>query len=146
MSETDLFQRVFPNLISCDWKITSDKTRRYNCIAWSVGLTHRWLWPSITSDWPDSVPRVRTIEAFIAMLATFGFEPCEQGDLETDIEKVALYAIGELPTHAARQLPSGAWTSKLGRDYDIEHTTPEGVESALYGSVVKYFKRPRPPA
>ena len=29
-------------------------------------------------------------------------------------------------THAARQLPSGKWTSKLGDADDIEHNTLEG--------------------
>jgi len=71
-------------------------------------------------------------------------QPCESGDLEQGFEKLVIYAgTGMVPTHMARQLSSGTWTSKLGRDVDIEHDTPLEVEGALYGSVVKFLKRPR---
>jgi hypothetical protein len=44
--------------------------------------------------------------------------------------------------HAARQLPTGRWTSKLGKAVDIEHDTPEGVTGPVYGAVVKFLRRP----
>lgn len=44
--------------------------------------------------------------------------------------------------HAARQLSSGAWTSKLGKDVDIEHDTPDDVAGGLYGEVVQLMRRP----
>jgi hypothetical protein len=64
--------------------------------------------------------------------------------METGWEKVALFAHEDgTPTHAARQLASGRWTSKLGELEDIEHEL-EAVEGAAYGSVVVYLKRLRP--
>ena len=62
--------------------------------------------------------------------------------LETGFEKVAFYGGGMLYTHAARQLPHGKWTSKLGKGEDIEHDTPDDVSGGLYGEVVQLMKRP----
>ena len=47
-------------------------------------------------------------------------------------------------THAARQLPDGWWTSKLGPDEDILHRTPQGLAGDLYGHVRMVMKRSRP--
>jgi hypothetical protein len=46
---------------------------------------------------------------------------------------------GEL-TRAARQLPNGKWTSKLGRWQDIEHEL-DGLVGAMYGTVRQILKR-----
>lgn len=57
-------------------------------------------------------------------------------------EKLALYGSAMMYTHAARQLPDGKWTSKLGQLEDITHTTTEAIEGGDYGEVVQYMKRP----
>jgi hypothetical protein len=44
------------------------------------------------------------------------------------------------PTHAARQLPNGKWTSKLGRWQDIEHEL-DGLVGEMYGTVKQILKR-----
>jgi hypothetical protein len=56
--------------------------------------------------------------------------------LESQYEKVALFAKDGRVTHAARQLPSGRWTSKLGSDVDIEHEL-YAIEGEVYGTVVQ---------
>jgi hypothetical protein len=64
--------------------------------------------------------------------------------LEPGFEKVALFAdAAGKPTHAARQLPSGAWTSKLGIAVDIEHEL-HALEGEFYGEVVLILRRPLP--
>jgi hypothetical protein len=75
--------------------------------------------------------------------------------LEIFYEKVALYYSDEkiLPnltedvgfTHVAKQLESGAWTSKLSADEDIEHNTLyalEGNNGNEYGKVKQILKKP----
>jgi len=47
----------------------------------------------------------------------------------TRFEKIAIYAAGGVPTHAAKQTSDGRWKSKLGGWEDIEHNTPKAVES-----------------
>jgi len=41
----------------------------------------------------------------------------------------------------ARQIESGAWTSKLGQDHDIEHETLDTIAGPVYGDAVKIFRR-----
>ena len=90
------------------------------------------------------MPRERTAAAFVAALATLGYQLCEGEALEPAFERIALFADAEgRPTHAARQLPSGVWTSKLGKAEDIEHRLRD-LEAVLYGTVL-ILKRPTPP-
>ena len=59
-----------------------------------------------------------------------------------DSRRWASYCSGFTYTHAARQLPTGKWTSKLGKGKDIEHDTPEDVAGGLYGELQEIMKRP----
>jgi len=136
-------ESLFPDLARTGFRITSTPNPAYNCIAWAVGETTKWWWPDPDGFdyWPPGIPRERTVPAFVQALATVGFSPCDYDSLEPGWEKVAIYATGEGPTHAARQLPIGAWTSKLGPDDDIEHTLM-GLCGLAYGSVVEFLRRP----
>ena len=134
----------FPHLAVTGYRITSRATRAYNCFAWAAGEDDCWwnpLEPNSPYYWPDGVPAELTIAAFIQAYQTLGYEPCESSDFEESFEKIAIYATpdGE-PTHAARQLPNGKWTSKLGRWEDIEHEL-DGLTSEMYGSVKQVLKR-----
>jgi hypothetical protein len=132
----------FPNLLSEFYAEASDATPLYNCIAFAASDTRRLWWPyPAKAYWPAGVQRELTIDAFKAAFATLGFEECDNGDLEQGFEKIALYASGGKPRHAAKQLPSGRWASKLGRAQDIEHETVNGVSGDRYGSVAVYLKR-----
>ena len=135
---SDTFATVFPNLAETGYRITSPAAPHYNCIAWSVHDDTTWWWPDPFGlyYWPESVPRLETLAAFIAAYGTRGYELCDNGSLETGFEKVAIYVDTDgTPTHAARQLASGHWTSKLGRQEDIEHLTLAGLTGTTYGHV-----------
>jgi hypothetical protein len=138
-----LFLADFPLLRESQFRVTSEPDTSYNCIAWAVdGITDAWWWPDEDGEWPDSVPRHETLDAFIAAFATRGYTPCVDESLEPEFEKVAIYASEEGPRHAARQLSDGTWTSKLGPLHDIQHQTLESLSGQCYGSVVSYLKRP----
>jgi hypothetical protein len=62
--------------------------------------------------------------------------------MEIGIEKIALYLKNGAPSHAARQLPDGKWSSKLGEADDITHTL-DGLNGDRYGAHSKYMQRPR---
>jgi hypothetical protein len=134
----------FPDLQEDHREVTSPSTREYNCIAWAAGDTEKWWWPDLmgTAYWPPNVPRAQTMLAFILAYATLGYEPCNDGSLEAGFEKIALYASGGQPTHAARQLADGWWTSKLGGFEDIKHVRVECLCGPCYGAVATYLKRP----
>ena len=138
-------RRNFPNLRQGEFQLTSRESDEYNCIAWAARDTTRWWWPSIDAYWPAAVPQAETLENFIAAFRTLGYRPCEFNEaLEPEFEKVAIY-IGDngRPTHMARQLESGKWTSKLGEGCDIEHDYLRGVEGVAYGRAVQILKRLR---
>lgn len=100
---------------------TSPATIDYNCIAWAAEEDFRCWWP-VGYYWPEEVPRIETLEAFIAAFRKYGYEVCEDSKHETGFKKVAIYIDKKRkPTHAARQLSNGSWTSKLGGCIDIEH-------------------------
>jgi hypothetical protein len=134
---------LFPDLVRTGYRITSPPDPIYNCMAHAVGVSNQWWWPDPDGFdyWPSGLVRERTWAAFLQAFATVGYTPCADGALEPGWEKVALYATDEGPTHAARQLDNGRWTSKLGPDDDIEHGL-EGLCSPSYGSVVQFLRRP----
>lgn len=139
-----------PGLTVDTCEVTSKKTRIYNCIAWAAGENIRNWWPDPMGIgfWPHGVARKVTLESFIEAYGTKGYRLCYDNRLEEGLEKIALFGKeqngGIVPTHAALQLPSGKWTSKLGPFEDIEHPTVEAVSGPVYGSVVCYLSRPRP--
>jgi hypothetical protein len=97
--------------------------------------------------WPANAPREVTVEAFISAYGMLGYEPCSDGELEPVFQKIVIYARAGKPTHVARQLDDGTWTSKLGQWVDIEHDDPDEVlqfpNCSIYGQPVQFLKRRR---
>lgn len=138
-------ERVFPRLSTAHYSITSPAEKGYNCIAWAAGDTTAWWEPDLqyTCFWPDSIPRVYSVETYVKAFETLGFTRCQDARCEDGFEKVAIYVSSDgIPTHAARQLSSGMWTSKLGNSEDIEHGKLEALEGPIYGAVATVLKRP----
>jgi hypothetical protein len=137
-------EALFPGLLESTYWVTSPRDADYNCVAWAAGDPHQWWWPG--SDpareyWPPGVAREVTQRAFQEAFASLGYELCAGEEPEAGMEKVALFADAHgKPTHAARQLSSGHWSSKLGKAEDIEHAL-RALEGELYGSVVLLMRR-----
>jgi len=94
------------------------------------------------------VRREETMAAFVEAYETLGYKLCFDERLEQGIEKIALYGIEQpdktiLPTHAARQLESGEWTSKLGDFEDISHKTLDDLNGLVYGRMICCMARRR---
>jgi hypothetical protein len=138
----------FPNLTSGNHSVTSPETVEYNCIAWAAGDTEAWWWPDASRMyyWPPDIEPQDTLEGFERAFETLGYRRCSDLQLEPGYEKIVIY-VGSTgkPTHAARQLGTGKWTSKLGRMQDIQHDTPEGVCGEAYGEIALVMRRPRDP-
>jgi hypothetical protein len=142
-------EALFPKLNRRDYMVTSPPTGAYNCIAHAAQDETRWWWPGGPGTyWPIS-ERAETVDCFIAAYASIGYEICptQTRSPEAQFERVAIYvdATGK-PTHAARQLPDGTWTSKLGPSQDIRHNALEHVEDSDgkglgYGTVAVILRR-----
>ena len=132
----------FPNSSDEPFIQTSHEDPNYNCIAWAAGDNTRWYEPDPYGIyyWPSEVSRENTVDAFISLYEFLGYEKCESGFYEESFTKVAVFSYGKTPTHAARQLRNGNWTSKLGSNIDVEHSI-YSIENGMYGQVVQYLKR-----
>lgn len=125
----------FPNLKNTQYCVKSNKDNRYNCFAWALGYNNRSLPEDISYE------NAFDLDVYILLFKKHNFQPCSSDNLEEGFEKVAIYAKDNIPTHAARQLPSGLWSSKLGKDIDIEHML-NGLEDSEYGKVCIILKNP----
>ena len=150
MSEAEIIA-LFPDLQQdAGFKITSYEDINYNCIAWALLYTNRWVQPPNTYYgldgvhyfWPDGINKTNDIGSLVELFELKGYTVCNSAVHEVGYRKVALYCdTKNRMTHAARQLPSGLWTSKIGQDHDIAHTKPEGVENNSYGKVAFIMKK-----
>ena len=141
-----------PQVRAEGYSIESPPSPVYNCFAWAAGSSLAWWEPADPiivphvgpTFWPAGAPSDLTLDSFVQAFATLGYVECASADLEPGVEKVALYIdVDGCPSHAARQLESGTWTSKVGELEDIEHPTLRALEGPVYGRVARVLKRSR---
>jgi hypothetical protein len=123
--------------------ITSSSTVDYNCFAWAASKDDEWWDPNPMKEgyWPPDVLRQETLQSYIAAYQTIDYEICDGEDFEEGFEKIAIYVndIGK-PAHAARQLPGGEWTSKIGVWEDVKHEFSEKFIFEIRGKTIDYGK------
>jgi hypothetical protein len=113
----EFIERLFPRLQQTSFEITSPRDGTYNCVAWAAGDVQRWWWPgdAMFTYWQLGVIREQSISSFVIAFSTLGYEASASAGYEPQFEKVAIFASPDgTPTHMARQLADGSWTSKLG--------------------------------
>jgi hypothetical protein len=147
LSLRDRVEEQIPGLAGASYRITSPPDPDYNCVAWGLRDSRHWWSPGPDSKnhWPEDVPAWPSLTAFEELFQREGYARCENRDPEDDVEKIAIftYESGE-PTHVARQLRGGKWTSKLGAGVDIEHDELDAVACGLLGGVEVIMHRPNP--
>jgi hypothetical protein len=130
----------YPNLVAEGYTWRSPPTKKYNCFAWAVGDDRRWWSPWPGYYWPSRISRSDTVEALAEAFSTVGYAECAEGDFEAKFQRIAIYGLQGLAKHAARQIDSRLWASKMGANIDIEHTL-RAIEGPHYGAVVKFMKK-----
>lgn len=141
---SDFLEQLFPALKRAEFTVTSPRDARYNCVAWAAGDVTRWWWPAETpfAFWPAGIEREESVTSFIRAFGTLGFELATSAGHEAEYEKVAIFASRDgVPTHMARQLANGSWTSKLGGLEDISHSELHAVAGTEYGNVAAILQR-----
>lgn len=147
-----ILANVFPDLANdANFRILSECTDVYNCIAWAMGYTDRWVDHFIGAGhwWPNGVARNTNPETLIAAFQAEGFEISENYLFEEGYSKVVLYKNTDKEewTHAARIITSEIEYSKFGRAWDGQHShnvlcrTSNGKEQQSYGVAYAYMKR-----
>jgi len=137
----------WPNLTAYNYRKTSDRSEDYNCIAWAIDEITVRIWPDEPGYfWPDTILQPESTQAFIEYFTTYNYVVCENGELEAGFEKIAIYVEDDEVTHAAKQLQSGRWSSKLRIALeDIEHDALEALEASGYGRATIFMRRPHTP-
>ena len=135
-------ESLFPGLRGTEYRATSPADGRYNCLAWAAGDQSRWWWPDAESYWPYKEYRWEWISCFLQAFSLLGFSECDAIH-DDGADYIALFADDDARIlHAARRLPNGRWTSKLGELVDMEHDL-HALEGTQYGKVEFLLRRPR---
>jgi hypothetical protein len=133
---------LFPSAPPGNIRPTSSATEEYNCLAWAVWDQRHVIWPDEYEQlsWPPNLPREETVNGIQEFFRAVGFTDCASSTPEANVEKIAIYSKGNTPTHVARQLHSGLWTSKLGSAADVDHKELSDLADQ-YGQVAVIMKR-----
>lgn len=126
LAEKQRFRGYFP-VLDVDRAIVSGEVSQvYNCIAWTVGITDRWLWPGTS------------IASFDTFYRGFGFVRASDGPIAAWGHSTSQMTHGSIsgPGHGRR------WESKCGGDLRIQHGLNELVSSS-YGRVVAFYNKSR---
>lgn len=149
MRDAVSLEKYFPRLKGAGYLIRSDQADRPNCVGYALGSNLYFDPVGLGGGiggyfWPHGIATDDSVNSWCELFALFDFARCEDGALQDGIEKIAIYADanGEA-AHVARQLPSGAWTSKLGFLEDIEHDSLEALVGDDYATVSVYMRRRR---
>lgn len=122
--EKEHYSSVFPKLKVNDVVVTAEETSRYNCIAWTLGIIDRWVWP-LDGD---------TLGDFDGLYRQYGYKRSAEGS-------IAVFGIGQSQvTHGCVLTVEPYWESKLGASIRIRHRLCE-LESLDYGTVIAFYNR-----
>jgi hypothetical protein len=134
-------RKAFPHL-GREFQVLGPATMNYNCIAWAVGVTNQWVWPIKPGKEPS-------VADFDVLFGKHGYRRVKglNFDLKTGTQKIVLYGKrkGQTwePTHVARQLFDGSWSSKLGNLPLVRHLEPSDLDGGVYGVPIAVYVRSR---
>jgi hypothetical protein len=136
------YARHFPQLSDDNHHVTSAEETRYNCVAWAMGDQGRRWWSGRGKGWYwPTAAETDSVETFVDMLQTKGYERLAGGLDDAPGSRVALYADRGAVKHMAREVEPNWWTSKLAAGFDLRHRL-DALERSLYGEVVAFFHAP----
>jgi hypothetical protein len=121
-----------PHLQSSDHAITSAPDDEFNCVAWlERDFKHFWA-PKY--HWPD-LPRPSNdedLECFLTLFRRWGYQDCDGPEYEPGWLKIAIYAEDGRFYHVAKQLRTGAWSSKVGVGHDLRHVSLDALNDSVF--------------
>lgn len=141
MSMEDI-ETTFPSLNPSNCERKSDEDFNYNCLAFVLGDQDNWWEPPAQFGfyWPPGFPEDVSVQTVTAIIMLHGFVVELEPDANPITDSIAIYAKGEEWTHFSK-FTHGTWTSKIGEDHDILHSSLEVLQGDLYGRVVKILSR-----
>ena len=122
-------RQVWPRLNADAAVVTDEATDRYNCLAWTLGITTSWVWP-----WGS---RNATKAEFDALYRSYGFRPAGGGEVAAFGLNLNSMTHGSIsgPGHGPR------WESKCGAWLRFQHGLGELDGGTIYGNVLGFYTR-----
>lgn len=120
-------RQVWPRLAVDAVVVTDEATDRYNCLAWTLGITTSWIWP-----WGS---RNATKPEFDALYRSYGFNPGNSGSIAAFGLNLNSMTHGSITGagHGPR------WESKCGAWLRIQHGLGELEGGSVYGNVLGFY-------
>jgi len=145
MASPQELEAVFPLLAGTNYSEESAPSDIYNCIAFAIGDLNNWWWPrkGYGMYWPPGFALSDSVDVLVKIFEDHGYSACDTPEHEDGFEKVSIYSRDDRFKHAARQVASGRWASKLGEEQDIEHDSISHIESVAYGQATHFLRRRR---
>ena len=139
---TDI-EKWFSNIVGKPYNIIKTFTfdeNIFNCVSYTLNISTDWMW---TNDptWPKEIPKNLGIVSFKMLYEKYGYNICESDSYERGYDKIAFYAKGDVPLHAAKQYEH-IWRSKINTTI-VEHELDWlcGNGEYEYGDIVFIMKR-----
>ncbi len=124
-AEQQRFLGYFPNLNVQAAMVSGEIDPSYNCIAWTVGITHAWIWPGDhLNDFDQFYSGFGFVQAANGPIAVWGVSPF-----------VMKHGCVSGPDHGPR------WESKCGADLRFQHGLSE-LAGSSYGHVIACYFNP----
>jgi hypothetical protein len=125
-AEKQRFGGYFPNLDVNQAIVTDEAIPTYNCIAWTVRISNRWLWPG------------SSLAHFDTFYRGYGFVRSGNGPIAVWGHSTSGMTHGSIsgPGHGPR------WESKTRGDLRIQHGLNE-LTGSLYGRVLAFYSKGR---
>jgi hypothetical protein len=127
-----LYERL-PHLRDSEHTITSAPDDEYNCVAWlERDFKHFW---APKHYWPHPLPRPdndQDLDCFLTLFEQWGYEHCDDPDYESGWLKIAIFAEDRRFYHVAKQLRTGAWSSKVGVGHDLRHVSLDALSDSVF--------------
>jgi hypothetical protein len=129
---------------------TSERASKYNCVSYVANDYTRPWWPVPYPNepgyyWPiENSDGDESLNEFVEGFESLGYKICENGELEENYTKIVIYIDeNDMPSHMAKQLENGKWSSKCGTLEDIEHDLDAlcGSHGDGYGRVASFMKK-----
>jgi len=135
-SEWAALHNDYPNLVQADVWVTGEPTSTYNCIAFSLGYTDRWIDPN------------SPLAAFQVQYQGYGFAVANYSGAKVDGwgAPASGPTKGSSMKHGSRLSPDpqfsakGLWESKLGGTERITHGRDQ-LTGTLYGNILTSFTK-----
>ena len=128
-----LYESEFPHL---DYDVIDRFTRTYNCIAYTIGVTNRWVWNEV--DFNKDGTSAYT--EFIRFYELHGYTPTAN-ESEADVCIYGFINAGSIDVKHGSRKQNGYWYSKMGSGDLLRHNKMDVFRNSSYGEPLLMFKK-----